>query len=85
MHRKICTVPKNPEKFTLPLKIMLNLAKISKQQKSNQKCSRKSDQNLKIRKKNCTINFFPPAIFLHKKQTGEYFVCFFLAINKNPN
>ena len=38
------------------------------------------------KKKKLHWNFFSPAIFLHKKQTGEYFVWdFFLAINKNPN
>jgi len=85
MHRKICTVPKNPEKFTLPLKIMLNLEKISKQQKSNQKCSRKSDQNLKIRKKNCTKIFFPLLFSCTRSKLVSTLFGFFLAINKNPN
>ena len=51
IHRKIQTIPKILQTFTQTIKIMLNLGKISKQQKSHQNRSRKFKQNAKIGEK----------------------------------
>ena len=71
------TSPKNARKIHISSKNHAEASKNIKTAKIKPEMLQEIRPESKNKKKNCTINFFPPAIFLHKKQTGEYFVWVF--------